>query len=707
MSVQFARVDSEEDSLAGLSFPDPYRWLEHDTEETRCWQRAQALHASKVVREWRYFGRLRDWVARFNIPPRITLPRYTGGHWFRVHMREDSHEAQVRVSDDLVSPGRLLFDAKGVDATTPPYVSWISPSPDGRTLAIGVCVDGSENNRIHLLDVGTGEAFEDAPSQTLMDNWTGGAQWLPDSSGFFFSGIEGAPTEFRQNVYLHRRLPEARTIALDIPWTTLKDWRMVIVSRDAKYAVAIERLTSPIPVAIAALDRDDLQWQPFVTSIAGTVAGHVIGDHYVAVTDVDAPRGRLVRIPLHAQDPNDSQSWQELVAESTAVLRTVTPVARQLYLTEYVDTYAQVRVVDRDGRHLEDVPLPGRGAISELPFPMMNLFPKGHPEHFLFGFSSFVSSWATYSHQPGKSGLDVLSEPKVRLDNIVVEDRWVKSSDGARIPYHVVRCSDVSADQSRPTLLYAYGGFNVPLVPQFPGPMAAFVAAGGVFVHAHLRGGAEFGLDWWRGGRLERKENCFLDLYAVAEDLVAAQICTKESLALTGGSNGGLLAGVALTQRPELWRVVVPRVPMLDLIGACREPYGRMCVSMEYADITNPDEVRRLVGFSPYHLIRDGVIYPAVFLDCGATDPRCPPWHARKFAARLQRASPQGGAPVLLHVWENAGHGWATDPRVTIEQYSEWLAFVCIQLGIEPVRDIIGNESDNACESGYGNGEAH
>jgi prolyl oligopeptidase len=290
--------------------------------------------------------------------------------------------------------------------------------------------------------------------------------------------------------------------------------------------------------------------------------------------------------------------------------------------------------------------------------------------------------WGIYSHRLGENRIQILQEPEVRLENAVVEDRWAVSADGTRVPYHVVRRAEVGADQPHPTLIYGYGGFNVPHVPQFPGPMAAFIAAGGVFVHAHLRGGGEFGLDWWQGGRMGKKQNCYDDLYAIAEDLIAAKVCTAQTLAVTGRSNGGLMAGAAATQRPDLWKVVVPRVPILDLIGACREPYGRMCTMMEYANVEETDEVHRLATFSPYHLVRDGVSYPAVFIDAGGTDPRCPPWHARKFAAQLQRAS-SGGAPILLRVWEKVGHGWATDKDIALTENTEWLAFALRHLGVE------------------------
>jgi prolyl oligopeptidase len=676
------RIDDVEDTVAGVSFPDPYRWLEKHSDDVRAWQHAQGELASAYVREWPHFDRLRRLVARFSTERFVELPRFAAGRWFRTRIPEGGSQAQALVADEPMGSGRVLFDPTTENPGRPPFLSWIAPSPDGRTLAVGVCADGSESNTMRLIDVATGKLLADAPPHTLMDNWAGGVQWLPDSSGFFFSAITGAAIDFVQNVYLHRRSPAPTTMPLDIAWTEAKEWRMVVVSRDGQYAIALERIRNPVPVAFAALGKGSLTWRPFVTSIGGTLAGHVVGDRYVAVTDVGAPRGRLVAIPLNADDPNDRASWQELLAESRATLRTVTPVGEALYLTEFVDTYTHVRYLDLDGKELGEVPLPGRGAVSELPFALMNLLPKGHPDKFLFGFSSLTVSPGIYSHTPGHAGIETLKEPQVRLENTVVEDRWAVSADGTRIPYHLVRRADVDARKPQPTLIYAYGGWNVPCVPQFPGPMAAFVAVGGVFVHAHLRGGAEFGLDWWQGGRMGTKQNGYDDLYAIADNLIAAKLATPQSLAITGGSNGGLMAGVAATQRPDLWAVAVPRVPILDLIGACREAYGRMAVTMEYANIEDPQEVHRLATFSPYQLVREGVSYPAIFIDAGDTDPRCPPWHARKLAARLQKAT-AGAAPILLHVWENVGHGWATDKNIAVTEHSEWLAFTARHLGVE------------------------
>jgi len=670
-----ARTDATIDSRAGVDFPDPYRWLEAEDEEVRDWQRAQGQLAADYVRQWPHFQALRARVAHY-LPARFgNVPRFSAGQWFRSEISEGGTQACALVANTPFGPGRVLFDPASENSETPPFLSWIAPSPDGSVLALGVCADGSENNTVRLIDVASGKLLPGAPEQTLMDNWTGGATWLPDSSGFYFLAVN--VSDAVQAIHLHDMATGAQTLT-DIPFQR-PDYTMVSISTDGRHAVAQSGVMTPLPVALRDLREEG--WRPFVTGVAGTVAGHLIGDRYVAVTDLGAPRGRVVGIPIDSETPNDSSTWEEIVPESDAVIRTLTPVGDHLYLSEFVDTYAHLRIVASNGKEIGEVPLPDRGAIAELPFPLMNLTTRGHPKEFLFAFSSLTASWGVYRHRPGVDSLETLKAPDIRLQSAVVEDHWATSADGTRIPYHVVRMPEAKAGAA---LIYAYGGFNAPWVPQFPSNgMAAIVEAGGLFVHAHLRGGAEFGLEWWEGGRLQNKQNCYADLYAVAEDLIARGVTTPERLAVTGGSNGGLMAGVAITQRPDLWKAVVPRVPFLDAIGGMREPYGYVTSKLEFGDPEDPDDVRRMAEFSPYHLVEKGTAYPAVFIDAGDTDPRCPAWHSRKFAARLQAAN-AADTPILIHIWENVGHGWATDKDTEITEHTEWLAFLMQQLGLEP-----------------------
>ena len=250
------RTDDGRELLAGVSFADPYGWLEHDSEEVLAWQRAQAKLASEHVAEWPHIERLREWVAKFRTerPERYGgLPRCVAGKWFRTRIAEGASQAQALVADEPMGEGRVLFDPLAEHSLRPPFLSWIAPSPEGRTLAVGICRDGSEKNSIRLIDVATGTELPDPPPQTLMDNWTGGLHWLPDASGFFFSALAGDTGNFEQRVYLHRRYPQPHTEPIDVPWVGKKEYRLVTVSADGRHAVALERLYNPIPVAIASL----------------------------------------------------------------------------------------------------------------------------------------------------------------------------------------------------------------------------------------------------------------------------------------------------------------------------------------------------------------------------------------------------------------------------------------------------------------------
>lgn len=684
LSYPETRTEDAVDVLAGVAFADPYHWLEADTDEVRRWQADQAALASRTVRQWPHFEALKASVSRFSTSRFATAPRSAAGRWFRMHLPKGATQSVAIVADSLTGDGRVLFDPVSETPDKPPFLSWISPSPDGRVLALGVCGDGSENNTIRLVDVESGALLANPPTQLLMDNWSGGAQWLPDSSGFYFTALAGTAKEFDMHVYQYDLTAGAPARQVDLPHSGDKlEYPVARPSPDGRWVIALADLLHPTPFAMLDRTADDARWRPFVTEIKDTLAGHIVGDDYIAVTDVDAPRGRIVAISLTSQTPNDPASWREIVPQSQAVIRGVRPVGDKLYVNEFVDTYARVRIVEADGAAAGEVPLPGKGAIAELPFPLMNVSLPVEQSGFLFSFSSLAASWGSYLHRPGAAEIETVTAPEVVLEGAVIEDHWAVSADGTRIPYHVLRLPQATTDQPRPALIYAYGGFNAPWTPQFPGAMAAFAAAGGLFVHGHLRGGGELGRDWWEGGRLKTKQNGYQDLYAIAEDLIVRGVTRSDLLGVTGGSNGGLMSGVAAVQRPDLWRVVVPRVPLFDIIGACREPYGRYAVAADFGDPDDPDEVRRMALFSPYQLVEKGVTYPAIYIDACDTDPRCPAWHSRKLAARLQAA--QGGdAPILVHIWTNVGHGWATAKDAQIEESTEWLGFVMQQMGMTP-----------------------
>lgn len=651
---------------AGVSVPDPYRWLEAEDDEVHAWQRRQAEVATGAILGGQDRTALRALVEQYDAGARPVLPRHAAGRWFR------PDGSSVVVAEEPYGPGDAV-----VVLEDGAVLSWLAPSPDGRVLAVGVCTDGSEHNTIRLVDLASGAPLP-APSQVLHSAWTGGVSWAADSAGFWFFALTGSPEEFVQATF-HHSLATGTTVVEPVPVPAgSREYTLVQPSPDGRWLVAAHRVGSPVPVAVRDLASPEGEWRPFITTCTGTVAGHVVGDRYVAVTDVGAARGRVVAIPLDAATPDDASCWEELVPEGPTVLRSVTPVGEHLYLSELDRTFARVRVLAASGAVVGEVPLPGEGAVAAPFFALTGLAVGTPVPDFLFAFSTPTTSWSVHRHRPGADSVETLLAPVVMLD-AVVEEGAAPAADGTPVPFHVIRPAG-SADGPAPTLVTAYGAANVPTLPSYQPDLAAFVAAGGTVVQAYLRGGGELGRDWYLAAHRETKHVRDDDLVAVAEHLIESGRTTPDRLALTGGSDGGLMCGVAVTTRPDLWRAVVPRAPLLDLVAGMRDPYLDFVIRKAWGDPDDPVDVRRMIGRSPYELVRPGV-FPAVYVQAGATDPRCRPWHARKFVARLQAAQ-QGDAPILLHVFEDAGHGAATSPEVVVAQDVEWLGFLVRELGL-------------------------
>jgi prolyl oligopeptidase len=352
--------------------------------------------------------------------------------------------------------GRTICGTIVAGSNPDAVVSWISPSPDGRILALGVCADGSENNLIHLIDVDSGELLE-SPHQTLMDAWTGGAHWLADSSGFFFSALEGEADKFKQAIFFHGigKTPPSTAEAIPYPDDT-RDYRVVTVSACGRWAVAAYRMIQTIPIAICDLSSSKGEWHPFVTVPDVPVYGHVAGDRYVAITFVNAPRGRIVAIPLDAADANDTECWHELVPESDAVLRSLTPVEDCIYVTEIVDTYSRIRIFGVDGFCRGELPLPSKGGLDEMHFPLMELVRSTPRSEFLFPFSSPAQSWSLLRHNRSAARVETISPPALDLNSLNIEDRSARASDGTLLPYQLIRSPGADATGPQPTVVYAY-----------------------------------------------------------------------------------------------------------------------------------------------------------------------------------------------------------------------------------------------------------
>ncbi|MET4803859.1 prolyl oligopeptidase family serine peptidase [Bradyrhizobium sp. LB11.1] len=658
--------------LGEKDVPDEYNWLAETSPRVQAWVAEQNRLTSHYLAGLPSGEFVSEAISRYDVARPDQLPRFAGGAWFWISSNLESGRPAVRTGPKFPASGSVLYDTTDLESAVP-TITWISPSSDGKILALGLCEDGSENNRIILIDVPTGHVLPDGPDIPLMDNWTGGVHWLPDNRRFYFTGLPNRSVDGGFEVFLHD-LKSKHTGLADIIWPQKADYRGVFIRPGTTWAIAVQGLSDPVPIAVLDLADPHAQWRSFVRGAEGGLPGQVFGDRYIAVTFVGANRGRIVSIPLSGDGSTDT--WREIVPESNVVFRTIIPAGNCFYVTLFDDTYSGVHIYGLNGEFIDSVRLPALGAITEGIFPIMNLTRPTFETTALFVVSTLTTSWGIYKHDPSSGGLETVVAPATTIPDAIVEEGTARSKDGTPVRYHVVGKRRTETGP-RPTLIFAYGASNRPLIPEFPGAMATVVEAGCIFVHAHIRGGSEFGLSWWLEGRAQNKQNGYDDLYAVAEDLIKKGFTRPAQLAVAGKSNGGMMVGVAITQRPDLWAAAVPLVPVLDLLDWFTRPY--LHGNIEFGDPDDPRDLERILATSPYHAIRPGVAYPALLAIAGATDPRCPPCHASKFVARLQSAQAQG-KPALLRIHENEGHGAAAAAEVRMRLNTEWLTFVLSEI---------------------------
>lgn len=661
--------------VGGIAYDDPWAWLEEESEETLAWQRAHDAAAVAELHGWAGFEPLADALEQELVDGGMEAPRPAGGRWF--HVRPSAAGTRLTVSDDVRGGGeRVLLDTAALDDPRgPASLDWHWPAPDGGHVAFGLSFGGDEQSVLHVVEVATGRVLEDRIP--FCSNAT--VAWLPDGRSFYYNG--GLAPDFEdaeKHLFLHRLGDRERSAPEPVE---VRDPYCVFpqVSPDGRHLAAITSELDLRPDFVRELP--DGEWRAFLEGFHGTGFGFFDGGDYVCVSTFGAPRGRLVRIPVAT--PRAPATWVELVAESPdVVLKTVARAGDRIVLTQYRDTYAEVRVLERDGHPVADVELPGRGAVLQRmcgffqePPPQVGENVFAAPGEFTFVFSTLTCSPALYRYEIGARRLERLTAPRRTGSELVVEDLEGRAQDGAPVRYRLVRRRDADPALPRPTVVYVYGGWNISTIPAYMGAFATVVDAGGVFVLAHLRGGGEFGDGFWHDGRLADKQRTFDDTYAVAESLIAEGRTEPELLALVGGSNGGLGTGVALTQRPELFGAVASLVPLYDMLKFDRDPYTASCV-VEYGDPREPADARWLHAYSPVHNVREAA-YPATLIVAGANDMRCWPWHARKLAAALLAAN-RGGRPILLRVSEQGGH-------VSVrKQAAEWLGFAMRELGLAP-----------------------
>ena len=650
-----------------------FEHLERDTPATLAWEAEQDARTEKMLEQTAGRDALANLVRSLPAGRWASSPWHAGSRWFDAAERAAGSGIALSARVEHSGVEWLLFDP-----STEPDRSlrefW--PSPDGTKVVAAVLHGSSEAGELRLIDV---ESTMQLGAPDLYTTLTRVA-WLPDGSGYYFNGVAFDGSRMRGAIY-HRTVDGA---AVEEPVSCGSD-AYPVGSADGRRLLVTGGSHRLRPVAI--LDRAANTWTAFDLDDDDHVDAVPSGDRLVAITTRGADRGRVVEIPVAtAADPS---TWRELVPESDAVLRALSVIDERLILSELVEGCGRLRVIDLEDSSEEIVPLPIQGAISTsgstAPLVGTAMFrpSSGHAE-LTFLASGPGNPPQSYAYSIDDRQLRELGDPSsARPKAIVSETIRSVSPDGTVVPCVLAYLRDLDRTRPQPTLVLAYGGFNLPNTPRYQPATMAFVLSGGIVAYPLLRGGGEFGDNWWHAGRRHAKQNTFDDLYAVCDQLIDAGVATPSTLALQGGSNGGITAAVALAQRPDLFAAVVASAPLSDLLrhhlGAVSQVTTAAMIS-EFGDPSDADDRRSLQAWSPYQNTRAADTSPAVLVAAPADDVRTPRWHARKLVAVLQDRRPE--APAFLRIWRNYGHG--TGGGTTSERTVEWLSFIMDHLELEP-----------------------
>jgi prolyl oligopeptidase len=689
------RRDDTVERLHGQDVADPYRWLEDpDSPETRDWVVAQ----NRLSREHLDALPSRAWftetMQRLLARPRAGAPDKVGGRYLVSRNDGTQQQDQWFVADsveELVDGGHLLIDPNRFSEDGTSSLAGYNDSRDGRWLAYLVSDGGSDWTTIRVKDLHTGDDLDDVVTKVKFSE----ATWLPDGSYLYtYYPTEGAGVGTEAEALPGGRLRRHRVgepqdrddLVLEFP----ENPRLGItpqLSADGRWlAVEIHDGTS---------EKNRLWLYPVTTDDAACTLGDPLklvdapdagysmlrtdGDELYLLTDLEAPLGRVVRVDLEACRSTGTATFVDVVAERAEALHLAHAVGEEILTVHLVDAQPRITRYALDGTETGVVDIPGGEVVAVNG-------DVDDPEVFV-GVSSLTERLAAYR-------LDLASGTVARLDlaapdptgwtppDLVTERRRATSTDGTAVPYFLVRAADVSLDEPRPTLLYGYGGFHIPVLANFRAAFAGWLAAGGVLAVANLRGGSEYGAAWHDAGRLDRKQNVFDDFAAVAEHLVAQGVTTHDRLALHGGSNGGLLVGAVITQHPEIAAVALPAVGVMDMLRFHLFTIGGAWVS-DYGSPEDPEQFATLLGYSPLHNIKEGTAYPATLVLTGDHDDRVVPAHSFKFTAELQRAQ-AGEAPVLARIETSTGHGLGKPVSVQVAETADLLAFAAEHTGLVP-----------------------
>ena len=667
------------DDYHGMQVSDPYRWLE-DTEspETKAWIEAQ----NKVT-----FDFLENIPARKEIQVRMTelwdYPKAStlfpkGDRYFQLQNTGLQNQDVLFVKEKDGAEARVLLDPNTLTEDGTAALNTWAVSKDGSWLAYAISTSGSDWLTWRIRDVSTGEDLPDKIEWSKFSD----AAWMSDGSGFYYSrydepkpGEDYTGTNYFQKLYFHQRGTSQEDDVLIYERPDQKEWGFNgIVTDDGNYLILY------VWVGTDRRNRiffQDLQKQsPFVELIPDLEAAyHFVGNDegvFYFRTDLEAPRARLIAIDTGNPD---RENWRTLIPESDDVLETVLMVNDEFIGLYMVDAHHLIKRYSLDGTYLGEIELPTLGSISTSGY-LLNLAGRREDAELFYSFWSFLYPQTVYRFDFDSLTNEVVFSPALDFEPDLYETRqvFVPSKDGTKVPLFLTHKRGLELDGSNQALLYGYGGFNIPVTPSFSTSLLVWMERGGVYASANLRGGNEYGEEWHEAGMLHNKQNVFDDFISCAEWLIEEKITSRSKLAILGRSNGGLLVGACMTQRPDLFAACIPQVGVMDMLRFHRFTIGWAWVS-DYGSSDNPDEFKTLHAYSPLHNLKTGTSYPGTLITTADHDDRVVPGHSFKFAAALQAAH-AGDAPTLIRIQTKAGHGLGKPTAVLIQETTDIFAFL-------------------------------
>jgi len=667
------------DDYHGVKVADPYRWLEDtDSADTHAWVEAENKVTFGYLEQIPYRKAIRDRMMKLWNFERFTVPQQQGGRYFYQHNNGLQNQNVLLVAEALNAEPRQLLDPNTLSLDGTVALAGEAITDDGKLMAYGTAASGSDWEEWQVRNVDTGKDLPD------LIKWVkfSGASWSKDGKGFYYSrydepkGTALRDANYFQKLYYHKlgttqsedkliyERPDNKELGFGGSVTNDGHYLVIFVwqGTSPKNRLYYKDLTKPDSEVVKLLDDFDAEYR-FVDND---------GPVFWIRTDRDAPRGKLIAIDT--QHP-EKANWKTVVEQGADKLEDVN-VVDNLFLLGYLkDAKTEVRVHDLRGKFLRSVDLPGIGTAA-------GFGGKRKDKETFYSFTSFISPTTIYRYDPETGKSSIFKQPKVDFDATKYETKQVfyNSKDGTRIPMFLTYKKGLKLDGQNPTLLYAYGGFDISLTPGFSIPTVVWLEMGGIYAQPNLRGGGEYGEDWHLAGTKAKKQNVFDDFIAAAEWLIANKYTSTPKLAIRGGSNGGLLIGAMLTQRPDLFGATLPLVGVMDMLRFQKFTIGWAWTS-DYGSSDNADDFKALYAYSPLHNLKPGTKYPPTLIATADHDDRVVPGHSFKFAATMQ-ADQAGTAPVLIRIETKAGHGAGKPISKIIDQTADEWSFVAYNLGM-------------------------